>query len=195
VNRPILPLLLLAFLGAAGCGGTDSTAKTSGNPIVVMDTSVGAIKVELFQDKAPLTVKNILAFVDAKHYDGTIFHRVIPDFMIQGGGFTPGLNEKPVRERVKNESDNGLSNERGTLAMARTSDPHSASCQFFINVVDNAKLDRAQAQDGFGYCVFGKVLEGMDVVDKIRRVRTGSIGGHDDVPLENVVIRSVRRAS
>ena len=164
------------------------------NPVVVMDTSMGKIKIELFQDKAPVTVKNFLQYVEDKFYDGTVFHRVIPDFMIQGGGLAPGLKEKPTRDPIKNESSNGLSNERGTLAMARTNNPHSATAQFFINVKDNTFLDRAKSRDGAGYAVFGKVIEGMDVVDKIRQVETGTRGGHESVPVQDVVIRSVRRA-
>ena len=163
------------------------------NPVVVIDTSMGKIKVELFQDKAPITVKNFLQYVDEKHYDGTIFHRVIPTFMIQGGGMEPGLKEKKTHEPIQNESTNGLSNERGTLAMARTGEPHSATAQFFINVRDNTFLDRANARDRVGYAVFGKVIDGIDVVDKIKRVTTGRRNGQDDVPTEDVVIRSVRR--
>src|SRR5947199_4303322 len=135
---------------------------------VVMETSKGAIKLELDEDKAPVTVKNFLAYVDDKFYDGTIFHRVIPDFMIQGGGHTPGMGRKATKAPIRNESGNGLSNVRGTIAMARTSEPDSATAQFFINVVDNsASLDRAR------YCVFGRVAEGMDVVDQVRSVPTG----------------------
>lgn len=172
------------------------------NPIVVMDTSHGPIKIELFEDKAPITVKNFLSYVDDKHYDGTIFHRVIGTFMIQGGGFGADKKEKPSKEPIQNESSNGLSNTRGTIAMARTSDPNSATCEFYINVVDNPRLDKAKAKDGIGYCVFGKVTEGMEVVDKIKAVRTGEgtlerKGGADKsntVPAEDVVIKSVKRA-
>jgi peptidyl-prolyl cis-trans isomerase B (cyclophilin B) len=163
------------------------------NPVVLMDTSMGKIKIELFQDKAPITVKNFLQYVDDKHYDGTVFHRVIADFMIQGGGFAPGMKEKKTRAPIKNESSNGLSNQRGTLAMARTPEPDSASAQFFINVKDNTFLDKAKARDGVGYAVFGKVTEGMDVVDKIKKVETANRGGHGDVPVQDIVIRSVRR--
>jgi cyclophilin family peptidyl-prolyl cis-trans isomerase len=163
------------------------------NPVVVMDTSAGKITIELFADKAPITVKNFLQYADDKHYDGTIFHRVIADFMIQGGGMEPGLKEKKTRDPIKNESTNGLANERGTLAMARTNVPDSATSQFFINVKDNAFLDKAKARDNVGYAVFGKVIDGMDVVDKIRRVETGNSGGHENVPVQDVVIRSVRR--
>ena len=144
------------------------------NVVVIIDTSKGKIKAELFADKAPITVKNFLQYVDDKHYDGTIFHRVISTFMIQGGGMLPGLKEKETRRPIKNESGNGLHNKRGTLAMARTSVADSATSQFFINVKDNDFLDRAKAQDGVGYAVFGKVIEGMDVVDAIKDVRTGT---------------------
>jgi cyclophilin family peptidyl-prolyl cis-trans isomerase len=159
------------------------------NPVVVIDTSLGTIKVELFEKKAPVTVKNFLQYVDEKFYDGTIYHRVIPNFMVQGGGMTPGLKEKRTRGAIKNEGGNGVLNERGTLAMARTPDPDSATAQFFINLKHNKHLDRASSDDGFGYAVFGKVLEGMDVVDKIANVET-----RQTVPVQDVVIKSVRRA-
>src|SRR5499427_2951388 len=152
------------------------------NPIVLMDTSAGLIKIELFEKEAPITVKNFLQYVEDKFYDGTIFHRVIPDFMIQGGGMEPGLKEKKTKDPIKNESDNGLENKRGTIAMARTPRPDSATSQFFVNVKDNAFLDRANAQDRVGYCVFGKVIDGMDVVDKIKAVETGVQNGQRDVP-------------
>ncbi|MFO0926066.1 MAG: peptidylprolyl isomerase [Gemmataceae bacterium] len=186
MNRYLLPVLGLALAFAS--------AAQAKNPVVVMKTSAGTIKIELFEDKAPLTVKNFLKYVDDKHYDKTIFHRVISNFMIQGGGFESGMKQKPTGDPIRNESANGVANARGTLAMARTSAPHSATAQFFINVKNNDFLDRANASDGVGYCVFGKVIEGMDVVDKIRAVRTGSRGGHGDVPLDDVVIESVRRA-
>lgn len=166
------------------------TPSNPNNPIVLIETSMGPIKAELFEDKAPGTVKNILGYVEDKFYDGTIFHRVIPTFMIQGGGFEPGMKQKQAKAPIKNESDNGLSNKRGTLAMARTSVPDSATCQFFISVKDNPNLDRGQDA---GYCVFGQVLEGMDVVDKIKFVKTGRSGPHGDVPVEDVMIKSVRR--
>jgi peptidyl-prolyl cis-trans isomerase B (cyclophilin B) len=177
--------LLTLAAGLLGAG----TARAA-NPVVVMETSKGTIKIELFEDKAPVTVKNFLGYVDDKFYDGTIFHRIIPTFMIQGGGFEPGLKQKKTKEAIKNESSNGLSNKLGTIAMARTSDPDSATAQFYINVVDNDFLDKAKAKDGVGYCVFGKVIEGMDVVDKIKDVKTGA----RDVPVEDVTIKSVRRA-
>ena len=179
---------------AAGTLGATPGAAAQKNPVVLIETSLGNIKVELFADKAPVTVKNFLSYTDDKFYDGTIFHRVIPQFMIQGGGFTPQMQQKKTREAIKNESDNGLSNERGTLAMARTPDPDSATSQFFINLKDNIFLDKAQSRDRVGYCVFGKVIDGMDVVDKIAGVRTGNRGGHQNVPVEPVIIKSVRRA-
>jgi peptidyl-prolyl cis-trans isomerase B (cyclophilin B) len=165
------------------------------NTQVIMDTSHGSIKIELEDDKAPITVKNFLDYVDEGFYNGTIFHRVIPSFMIQGGGFEPGMTQKKTKATIKNESSNGLSNKRGTLAMARTNVADSATAQFFINVSDsNVFLDRAKAQDGVGYCVFGRVIEGMNVVDAIKAVPTGTRGGHGDVPKSDVVITSVRRA-
>jgi peptidyl-prolyl cis-trans isomerase B (cyclophilin B) len=165
------------------------------NPVIVIDTNKGKIECELFADKAPETVKNILKYVEDKHYDGVIFHRVIPNFMIQGGGMDADMREKPTRPSIKNESGNGLSNVRGTLAMARTPNPHSASAQFFINVKDNEFLDKAKAQDDWGYCVFGKVADApsMEVVEVIRRVPTTTRGGHENVPQDPVVIRSVRK--
>jgi peptidyl-prolyl cis-trans isomerase B (cyclophilin B) len=158
------------------------------NPSVVITTSSGTIKAELFEDKAPITVKNFLAYVDEKFYDNTVFHRVIATFMIQGGGFEPGMKQKKTKAAIKNESSNGVSNARGTLAMARTNDPDSATAQFFINTVDNKFLDKPP-----GYCVFGKVTEGLDVLDKIKAVKTGNKAGHSDVPVQDVVIQSVRR--
>lgn len=163
--------------------------------IVVMTTSKGVIKIKLDAEKAPITVQNFLAYVDEGHYDGTIFHRVINNFMIQGGGFDAQLRQKPTHAPIKNEAANGLKNTRGTIAMARTMVVDSATSQFFINVVDNAFLDfRSPTPQGFGYCVFGEVVEGMDVVDAIRAVATGNVGPMGDVPREPVVIESVRRA-
>lgn len=182
-------LLLAAFLGLSVL--TPGFAQDAKNPRVVIDTTAGKITVELYADKAPITVKNFLQYVDDKHYDNTIFHRVIADFMIQGGGYEAGLKEKKTREPIKNEAGNGLSNERGTIAMARTNVPDSATAQFFINTVDNKFLDRAKAQDGVGYAVFGKVIDGMPAVDLIRKVETGP----RDVPVKDVVIRSVRRVA
>jgi cyclophilin family peptidyl-prolyl cis-trans isomerase len=160
------------------------------NPVVEMETNMGTIKIELFEDKAPVTVKNFLAYVKDKHYDGLIFHRVIDGFMIQGGGFDPKMVQKKTKDPIKNESDNKLSNLRGTIAMARTSDPDSATAQFYINVKDNKGLDGAEGKPG--YAVFGRVTEGMDVVDKIKAVKTGTKMGFSDVPNEDVVIKSVK---
>jgi len=162
------------------------------NPIVALSTSHGDLTIELYADQAPVTVENFLAYVDAGHYDGTVFHRVIPGFMIQGGGMDADLREKSTRKPIKNEADNGLRNQKGTLAMARTSDIHSATSQFFINVADNAFLDHG-ARD-FGYAVFGRVIQGMETVDAIAKVRTGRQGRHDNVPVDAVVIRQARRA-
>ena len=163
--------------------------------MVIIKTTLGNIKVKLAADKAPLTVANFLAYVDAGFYNGTIFHRVIDGFMIQGGGFDASMNQKPTRAPIKNEAANGLQNKRGTLAMARTMVVDSATAQFFINVKDNGFLDfRAPNPQGFGYCVFGEVVAGMDVVDKIKGVRTGIKAGMQDVPLETVEILSVTRA-
>jgi len=156
---------------------------------VKLHTNHGVITLELDADKAPETVKNFIAYVEAGHYDNTLFHRVIDGFMIQGGGFEPGMNQKGTNAPVKNEADNGLKNERGTIAMARTQDPHSATAQFFINVADNDFLNfRAPSAQGWGYCVFGRVTDGMDVVDAIKNVQTRSSGFHQDVPAENVII-------
>ncbi len=159
------------------------------NPRVILGTSLGDITVELDTVKAPVTSENFLAYVASGHYDGTIFHRVIPGFMIQGGGFTANMQQKPTCAAIANEADNGLKNSRGTLAMARTSDPHSATSQFFINLKNNAFLDHtAKTGSGWGYTVFAKVVEGMDVVDAIAEVPTGNSGPHSDVPTEPVVI-------
>lgn len=163
----------------------------SKNPTVLMETSLGNVTIELFQKDAPITVKNFLSYVRDGFYNGTIFHRVIPGFMVQGGGFTPGMEEKTTRAPIRNEAANGLKNDRGTVAMARTANPDSASAQFFINVVDNQGLNRP-LPDGHGYAVFGKVVKGMDVVDAIAAVKTGTKGPFRDVPLKPVVIKSVK---
>ena len=157
--------------------------------MIKLTTNHGVITLELDAEKAPKTVENFIAYVEAGHYNGTIFHRVIKNFMIQGGGMEPGMNQKETRDPIENEAANGLKNVRGSIAMARTNDPHSATAQFFINVVDNDFLDfRAPSGQGWGYCVFGQVVEGMDVVDKIRAVATGNKGFHQDVPKEDVII-------
>ena len=158
--------------------------------MIKLTTSLGTIAIVLDAAKAPKSAQNFIDYVTAGHYDNTVFHRVIKDFMIQGGGFEPGMKQKPVREPIENEAGNGLKNKRGSVAMARTNDPHSATAQFFINTVDNDFLDfKAPSGSSWGYCVFGQVVEGMDVVDKIRAVRTGNKGFHQDVPLEDVVIQ------
>jgi peptidyl-prolyl cis-trans isomerase B (cyclophilin B) len=158
--------------------------------MVKLHTSLGVITLELDEAKAPETVRNFLEYVNSGHYTNTIFHRVIDGFMIQGGGFEPGMKQKPTRAEIKNEADNGLKNVAYTIAMARTPDPHSASSQFFINVANNDFLDfRAPTAQEFGYCVFGRVVEGQDVVDQIKKVQTGTKGFHRDVPVEDVVIK------
>ena len=156
---------------------------------VDLETSAGTIRVELDDEKAPETVKNFLTNVENGHYDGTVFHRVIKGFMIQGGGFEPGMSQKPTGSSIQNEANNGLKNEHYTLAMARTSAPHSATAQFFINAADNEFLNfKSESPQGWGYAVFGRVISGQDVVDAIERVRTGNRGGHADVPLDDVIL-------
>lgn len=163
------------------------------NPRVLMETSMGNITIELFKDKAPISVRNFLSYVKDGFYDGLIFHRVIANFMIQGGGMDENMVQKKTKFAIKNEATNGLSNKRGTLAMARTAVVDSATAQFFINVVDNAFLDhRGKTPDLFGYAVFGQVTDGMEVVDAIRQVKTGRQAGHTDVPVEPVFIKSVK---
>jgi len=170
---------------STGAGGKEPAA----HPHVRFTTSMGVIELELNPQKAPETVKNFLGYVESGHYNGVIFHRVIRGFMIQGGGFTPGMKEKSTRAPIQNEANNGLKNDAGTIAMARTSNPHSASAQFFINTVNNPNLDhRGQNPHGWGYCVFGKVTKGMDVVKQIEAVATGRAAGHQDVPTQDVVI-------
>ncbi len=156
---------------------------------VQMDTSAGTIRIELDDAKAPASAANFLAYVKKGHYDGTVFHRVIKGFMVQGGGFEPGMKQKPTDAPIRNEANNGLKNKRYTLAMARTNDPHSATAQFFVNTVDNEFLDfRSESPQGWGYAVFGRVVQGTEVIDAIEAVRTGRKGFHDDVPLEDVRI-------
>lgn len=160
--------------------------------MITLHTNFGDIKLTLFSDKAPKTVENFLEYCQDGHYDNTIFHRIIDGFMIQGGGFSPGMKQKATRPPIQNEANNGISNTIGTIAMARTSDPHSASAQFFINVKDNNFLDfRAENIQGWGYCVFGEVTEGMDVVNQIKAAKTGNYGHHQDVPIEDVIIERV----
>ena len=182
--RPLAAAALLA-LAAGGAAAQDKGAA----PRVLLATSLGDITIQLEPEKAPKTVANFLDYVKSGHYDGTVFHRVIDGFMIQGGGFTPEMAQKPTRAPIPLESRNGLKNERGTVAMARTSVPDSATSQFFINVVDNPRLDYPNP-DGNGYAVFGRVVAGMDVVDRIRKVETTAAGGHQNVPAKPVLIRS-----
>ena len=182
-------ILLAAQAGAPATQPAQPAAAVA-SPVVVLETSLGDVTIELKRDKAPITVDNCLKYVNAKHYDGTIFHRVIPEFMIQGGGMDASMTEKPSRSPIRNEAKNGLRNLRGTVAMARTAAPDSATAQFFINVKNNAPLDYGIG--GAGYAVFGEVTSGMDVVDRIVAVRTGNKGGHQNVPIEPVLIKSAR---
>ena len=178
-------VLCAALILFTGCNAMSE----SKNPVVTLETTKGNITIELYPEKAPETVANFIQYVQDGFYDGTIFHRVIPNFMVQGGGFTDDMSEKSTREPIKNEANNGLANENGTIAMARTPNPHSASSQFFINVKDNAFLDfQNETPNGWGYCVFGKVSEGMDVVNSIVAVPTGNHGMHQDVPVEPIII-------
>jgi cyclophilin family peptidyl-prolyl cis-trans isomerase len=188
-------LLALALMGLMLATAGPSAAKEAGaNPRVRLTTSLGAIELELYADKAPATVNNFLAYVDAGFYNGTIFHRAIKGFMIQGGGFEPGMKQKPTRAPIRNEADNGLKNGAGTIAMARTGDPHSATAQFFINTVDNLPLDHSgKSAEGWGYCVFGRVTNGMDVVKKIESAETTVAFPHRDVPRKDVVISKAER--
>lgn len=204
VRLLLVVVLVPAMLVAGACKQKDNSAQNTaqstpagdtsetqgGNPVVIISTSKGDIKVELLKNEAPVTVENFLSYANDGFYDGTIFHRVIPNFMIQGGGFTPDFVQKPTKAPIKNEADNGLKNDRGTLAMARTQIVDSATSQFFINVVDNDFLNNG-ARD-FGYAVFGKVIDGMDVVDAIAEVPTSNRGMLGDVPAEDVVIESVK---
>ena len=187
-------MMCVVAASAADTKAPADKGKEKANPMVILTTSLGDIKVELYPDKAPVTVKNFLDYTKAGYYDGTVFHRVIPNFMIQGGGLTPDMQEKTAGRTpaIKNESSNGLKNEVGTLAMARTSAPDSATSQFFINVANNEFLNKEKAQDKVGYAVFGKVVEGMDVVNKIVAVKTTSKGPHQNVPTDPVVIKSAK---
>ncbi len=170
-------------------------SEESTNPIVIIDTSMGTITAELWADKAPKTIENVLAYVDDQFYDGLVFHRVISEFMIQGGGMDVDMKQKATKAPVVNEASSELLNNRGTLAMARTSDVNSATAQFFVNLVDNSFLNHQnETPQGFGYCAFDSVIDGMDVVDQIGAVSTGRSGFHDDVPVEPVMINSIRRA-
>ncbi len=191
----VIGTITLVTVGITLMSFGPAAAEKKGDPVVIMKTTYGDIVIELYPDKAPETVDNFLSYVDSKFYDGLVFHRVIPTFMIQGGGFTKEMSKKEPATTVKNEADNGLSNLKGTVAMARTGDPHSASSQFFINVKDNKSLDFKNKNSGqaWGYCVFGKVISGMDVVDEIRQVKTTRKDGYNDVPVEPVVINKAYR--
>jgi cyclophilin family peptidyl-prolyl cis-trans isomerase len=187
----MMQILCASLLIAAVATATSVRAEEK-NPVVLMETSMGNVKIELYKDKAPITVNNFLSYVNDKFYDGTVFHRVIPDFMIQGGGFDKGMQEKPTKAPIKNEAGNGLKNDTGTMAMARTGVVDSATAQFFINVKDNAFLNhRDETPGGFGYAVFGKVLDGMDVVHKIEHAQTTTKGPYQNVPVEPVIIKSI----
>ena len=190
MQRHIIPmiLVLIFYLAAPAMAGE--------NPQVIMETSKGTVVIELFDDKAPMTTANFVSYVQAKFYDNTIFHRVMRDFMIQGGGFTADMQKKKNRSPIRNEADNGLKNNTGTIAMARTNDPHSATSQFFINVKDNTFLNyKSKTPNGWGYCVFGRVIKGMEVVRAIETVRTTSKGYYQNVPVEPVVIKSITMAT
>lgn len=202
-------LIIVILLGLVGLGfwvfslfSEKETAKVDqnqqekfvSNPQVILETSLGSIILELYPDQAPISVANFLRYVDSGFYDGTIFHRVIPGFMIQGGGFTKDMNEKKTDEPIKNEAGNGLSNLHGTIAMARTSVVDSATSQFFINTVDNLFLDHQdESLEGYGYCVFGKVIEGLEIAERIQNVPTGTIGYFQDIPKDPVIIISAKR--
>jgi len=185
---PMAVLFAAAMFASSRSGDAQETPPPT-PPRVALETSLGTIVLELDPGKAPKTVENFLGYVRKGQYDGTIFHRVIRNFMVQGGGFDADMNQKPVGAPIRNEANNGLKNLRGTIAMARTMDPHSATAQFFINTVDNRPLDyTAQTTEGWGYAVFGRVVEGMEVVDAIEGVRTGRRGPHGDVPIEPIVL-------
>jgi peptidyl-prolyl cis-trans isomerase A (cyclophilin A) len=184
----VVSFTILLYGGAVMAAATDSPVR---NPVILMETSMGNVKIQLDSQKAPISVQNFLDYVKSGFYNGTIFHRVIPGFMIQGGGFTAEMKQKATKAPIKNEGGNGMKNDRGTIAMARTGDPNSATAQFFINVANNNSLNRP-SPDGYGYAVFGKVTEGMNVVDKIVQVPTGYRMGMGDVPETTVVIKSMK---
>ena len=178
-----------AFAGAMLLACSVGSVAFAQNPRVLIETSKGDIEVELFEKEAPVTVANFLSYVKKGHYDGTIFHRVISDFVVQGGGLTEDMKEKPTADPIENEAGNGLKNERMTLSMARTSAPHSATSQFYINLKYNRPLDRKYSQDNYGYCVFGKVVKGEEIVDQIAKVKTGRVKGSSDVPIEPITLK------
>jgi peptidyl-prolyl cis-trans isomerase B (cyclophilin B) len=197
-NAPSLLVVITAIVSLAmftTVKGQKAMTEETANPVVILETTMGNISVELDAKNAPNTTANFLEYVDDGYFVDTTFHRVIPNFMIQGGGITADMRDKPSkRAPIKNEANNGLKNDRGTLAMARTSDPHSATSQFFINLKDNDFLNfRSESMQGWGYAVFGKVTDGMNIVDEIARVRTGNKGGHQDVPVETITITGVKR--
>lgn len=197
-NAPSLLVVITAIVSLAmftTVKGQKAMTEETANPVVILETTMGNISVELDAKNAPNTTANFLEYVDDGYFADTTFHRVIPNFMIQGGGITADMRDKPSkRAPIKNEANNGLKNDRGTLAMARTSDPHSATSQFFINLKDNDFLNfRSESMQGWGYAVFGKVTDGMNIVDEIARVRTGNKGGHQDVPVETITITGVKR--
>jgi len=192
LSKLLLAFALCAFVATVAGVGPVSAQEKSGNPMVLVKTSMGSFKIELFPKEAPITVANFLNYVDKKFYDGTIFHRVIPGFVVQGGGFDTKMMNKATLPPIKNEATNGLKNLKGTLSMARTSDINSATSQFFINLVDNAALDHMSAAQ-YGYAVFGKVVEGMDVVEKMAAVKTTSKGPNQDVPETPIVVESMTR--
>ncbi len=194
-KRPFAIALLLLCVAIAGCESDDSPTQLEGPILVTLKTNQGDIVIELDTENAPISSENFLKYVDSGHFSGTIFHRVIPGFMIQGGGFAPDMSQKPTLPPIENEAGNGLKNDRGTLAMARTNVVDSATAQFFVNLVDNAFLNQsAPTPQGFGYAVFGKVTSGMEVVDAIAGVATGNHGGHGDVPTEPIVIEEAVRS-
>jgi cyclophilin family peptidyl-prolyl cis-trans isomerase len=183
-------ICLLAVAAPPAQPAPKAQSPAAANPRVLLETSKGKIVIELYADKAPKSAKNFLDYVKSGHFNGTIFHRVMPGFMVQGGGFTPDMNQKPTKPPIQNEADNGVLNQRGTLAMARTDDPNSATSQFFINVANNGFLNfRGKTPEGWGYAVFGKVVEGMDVVDSIVAVRTTTKGPYQNVPVEPILIQ------
>jgi peptidyl-prolyl cis-trans isomerase A (cyclophilin A) len=191
LKKILVVMALMTAVPAMAADAAKEAKKEGKNPVVVMETSMGEVKIELFPKQAPESVRNFLEYVKSGFYNGTVFHRAIPGFMAQGGGMTPDLKPKETRAPIKNEADNGLKNDRGTIAMARTGDPNSATSQFFINVVNNEMLNRPKP-DGFGYAVFGKVVSGMDVVDKIVTAPTGTKNMFRDVPVTTVLIKSAK---
>ena len=193
MKQLLKPLAFTLSLFAGAFSSAPFAASSGDNPMIIMSTTLGDIEIELYPDAAPMTVKNFIEYVENGHFDGVIFHRVIPGFVIQGGGYNPDMSERPTNAPIENEADNGLKNLKGTLSMARTNDPHSATAQFFINLTDNAFLDfKSKDVQGWGYAVFAKVVKGMDVVKKIAKVKTGNNRGHSDVPVEPVIINQAK---